>query len=117
MDLTDVIATFATSTYTVTRRSASAYGSDGRLDAPTTSTFTTTACVQPVTGRELERLSEGMQTVEILSMWTPTELKTQAASQDPDRVSIDGDTWEVQKVERWNTLGTYWRVYLGKVTQ
>jgi len=117
MDLTDVIASFVTGTYTVTRRSPSAYGTDGRLDAPTTSTFTVDACVQPVTGRELERMSEGLQTAEILTIWSPVELKTQASTQDPDRISIDGDTWEVQKVERWNTLGTYWRAYLGKVTQ
>lgn len=122
MDLTDVIASFATGTYTVTRRSASAYGSDGRLDAPTTTTFTVTAVVHPAgslesSGRELERLSEGFQTRETLTMWTPIELKTQASSQDADRVAIDGDTWEVQRVERWNILGAYWRVFLGKVTQ
>lgn len=115
MDLSDVIASFATGTYTVTRRSASAYGSDGRLDANSTSTFSVAACVQPVTGRELERLPEGLRNREVLAMWSPIELKTQGDSQDPDYVSIDGDTYEVHKLERWNTLGAYWRALLTKV--
>lgn len=115
MNLSSVIASFVTGTYTVTRRSASAYGTDGRLDAPTTSTFTVPACVQPLTGRELEKLPQGMQTAELLSIWSPIELRTQGTGQDPDLVAIDGDTWEVQKVERWNTLGAYWRAILAKV--
>lgn len=115
MDLSSVITSFVTGTYTVTRYSPSAYGSDGRLDASTTATFTVDACVQPLTGRELERLPEGLQTSEVLALWSPVELKTQGAGQDPDSVLIDGDSYEVQKVERWNTLGAYWRVLLAKV--
>lgn len=115
MDLSSVIASFATGTYVVTRRSPSAYGTDGRLDAPTTSTLNVTACVQPLTGRELQKLPEGMQTQELLSIWSPVELRTQGSGQDPDLVTIEGEAWEVQKVERWSTLGAYWRAILAKV--
>jgi len=114
IDLSDVIASLATGTYTVTRQSVSAYGSDGRLDAPSTTTFSITACVQPVTGRELQRLPEGLQNQEVLAVWSPVELKTQGPGQDPDLVSIDGDSYEVHKLERWNTLGAYWRALLTK---
>lgn len=114
MNLSGVIESFA-STYTVTRQSASAYGDDGVLDAPTTSTVTIRACVQPVTGRELQRLPEGLRTRELLSVWTATQLFTQGAGQDPDLLDIDGDTWEVQTVERWDTLGAYWKVVVAKV--
>lgn len=114
-DLSGVIDSFLTGTYTVTRQSASAYGSDGRLDAPTTSTLSVDACVQPVGGRDLQRLPEGLRTEELLAMYTATELKTQGSGQDPDLVTIDGASWEVQRVERWLELGNYWKCILLKV--
>lgn len=115
MDLSSVIASFATGTYTVTRNSASAYGSDGRLDAPSTTTLSVEGCVQPLTGRELQRLPEGLRTRELRAFYTATELKTQGAGQDPDSIAIDGDTWQVERVERWAELGNYWKAVLIKV--
>lgn len=108
MDLSSVIESFA-STYTVTRSSASAYGADGRLDAGTTSTLTVRAVVQPVTGRDLKRLPEGLRTDDVRQVFTATELKTQGAGQDPDSIAIGGEDYEVQTVERWADLGGYWR--------
>lgn len=114
MDLSAVIASFVTGTYTVTRSSVSAYGSDGRLDAPTTSTFTIDACAQPLSGRDLQRLPEGLRAQELLAVWSPVELKTQGPGQDPDSVEIGGESWQVQKVERWDTLGAYWYAVVAK---
>lgn len=114
MNLADTVASLASGTYTVTRYSASAYGTDGRLDAPTTSTFSILASVQPLTGRDLQRLPEGLRTAELLAVFTETELKTQGATQDPDSVSIDGFSYEVQTVDRWGTLGNYYRAVVAK---
>lgn len=114
MDLTGPIASFASGTYTVTRRSATSYGSDGRLDAPTTSTVSIVASVQPLTGDELARLPEGFQTNELLAVWTATELRTQTATNSADFITINGATWEVQKVERWNMLGNYYKAIVAR---
>lgn len=105
MGLSDVISTFATGTYTVTRRAASTYSNGVRV-AGSTSTLSITASVQPVTGRELERLPEGMRTTEVVKLYTTTALRT-ADSGDPDHISIDGETYEVQLVERWTAKGYY----------
>ncbi len=115
MDLSGAINAFTTGTYVVTRRSASAYGTDGRLVVASTSTVSITACVQPLSGRELERLPEGLRTRELKAIYTATELKTQGSGQDPDLVSIDGDSYEVQRCDRWAELGSYWRVVASKV--
>jgi hypothetical protein len=77
--------------------------------APRTSSFTITASVQPVTGRDLDRLPEAMRAKEVLEIYTATELLTSSATQDTDHVSIDGDSYEVHTVERWNNLGNYYR--------
>lgn len=114
MDFSSVVLSFASS-YTVIRRSPSAFGSDGRLDAPSTSTLSVRACVQPVTGRDLQRLPEGLRTQEILAVYSMTELYTQGTSQAPDLISIDGDSYEVQSVERWGNLGAYWKAIVLKV--
>ncbi len=115
MDLSSVLESFATGSYTVTRQSPSSYGADGRLVAATPSYFEIRASVQPVSGRDLQRLPEGLRTSEIIAVFTATELRTQGPSQDPDLIEIDGDTYEVQKVERWATLGAYYRALALKV--
>jgi hypothetical protein len=115
MNAAATIARLGTGTYTVTRQSPSDYGDDGRLQDPTTSTFDVVASVQPVNGRELQRLPEGLRTSEVRKLYTATQLKTQGAAQDPDLIQIDGDSWEVQTVERWDILGGYWKVLVSKV--
>jgi hypothetical protein len=113
MDLSSVILSLSSGTYVVTRRSASAY-TNGLLDAPTTSTFSATGSMQPASGRDLQRLEEGMRTREARVFWTPTLLQT-AETGGPDTIAADGDTWEVSNVERWAELGQYWKVILLKV--
>ena len=113
MDLSGVITSLATGTYTVTRCTAVAY-TDGRLGAPTTSTFTITGCVQPLGGRELQRLPEGLREAELLQIFTPTELRTAAPGLLADSVAINGGNWEVQSVERWQELGAYWRAVVSR---
>lgn len=113
-DLSDVIALLATGTYTVTRRTDNGYDANGVVSAPTTSTLSALGCAQPLTGRELQRLPEGMRTRELLAFWTETELRGREAGL-PDSLVIDDSTYEVEKVERWANLGNYYRAVLTKV--
>jgi hypothetical protein len=111
MDLTAVIASFATGTYTVTRPGADTYDTNGRLVAGSTSTFSVEACVQPVTGRALDRLPEGLRQSEVVSVWAPLEMRNR------DTFVYEGETWQVQESKDWNTLGGYWRGHAVKVSQ
>lgn len=108
MDLSAVIDALQTGTYTVTRPAASSYTA-GVLDTPGTSTLTITACVQTATGRDLKRLPEGRRTDELKAVFTATQLHTQESGQGADLISIDGDMYEVQTVERWDTSGAYFK--------
>lgn len=112
MNFAPNIAAFLTGTYTVTRRGPTTVGADGIADAATASTFTITASVQPLRGRELQRLPEGLRVAERRKLYTSTSLKVIGA---PDVVSIDGDDWEVESVENYSQLGNYYKVVVAKV--
>ncbi len=108
MNVGAVIARHLTGTYTVTR-TANRTSTYGRLDAASTSTFSIDAHVQPIDGRAIDSLPEGKVAGEARTVWTTTELRASGAS-EADKVSIDGDTYEVQAVEKWADRGaTYYR--------
>lgn len=118
MDLSPTVLDLASGTYTVTRYSgAGGYGSDGIFAAPATSTFTIEASVQPVRGRELQRLPEGLRSEEVRAIFTPTALRCAAPGQLPDRISIGGESWQVEVVEDWSDLGNYYRAVARKVRE
>lgn len=112
MDLSFAILGFATGTYTVTRNTAS-YGSDGRLTAASPTTFSITASVQPLSGRDLQRLPEGKRTREARAVFTPTMLTP--GPNLPDQIQIDGLAWEVDSVQDWQNLGGYYRAVVLKM--
>jgi hypothetical protein len=106
MSLRGVIARFASGQYTVTRHAAESYV-DGLLVAGSTSTFSITASVQPVTGRELQTLPEAQHGREVRVVFTTAELRTRQAGNAPDTIEIDGETWAVERQEGWNAFGGY----------
>lgn len=112
MNFSGVIASFATGSYTVTRRGATTVGSDGRADLASSSTFTIQASVQPLGGRELQRLGEGLRVAERRKLYTTTSLRSNS---QPDVISIDGDSWEVENIARYDVLGNYYKVIVAKV--
>lgn len=120
MDVGDLIGSFMTGTYTVTRRGASTVV-DGRAVPAVPSTLSIVASVQPATGRDLERLPEGQRSRETRVVFTPTQLliATQGAGLS-DIVAIDGSKWEVQQVARWDappgTDAPYWRCIVQAAT-
>lgn len=114
MDLSHVILAYA-QTYTVTRRTASSYDSGGVLVPGSTSTLSVQGVPQPLSGRDLKRLPEGMRAQELLAFWTPTQLQTAGGSNEPDSIQIGADHWEVTRVDGWGTLGGYCKAILTKV--
>jgi hypothetical protein len=113
-NLSRVIQRFTTGTYTVTRTSAATSYTDGVRSAPATTTTTVVGVVQPIPGKDLERLPEGLRDAEVKYLWSTTELKC-GPDLEPDRVSVEGSTWQVEQVRKWDTLGSYWRSVIRKV--
>lgn len=109
-DLSSVVDALSDETaLTVTRRDPSTY-TVGRLDAPSSSTITIRASVQPASGRDLKRLPEGSRVEDVLCLFTTTELLTQGVGQSPDLVTVQGADYEVQNVEVWASLGSFYKV-------
>lgn len=115
MDLSDVIASFTTGTYVVTRASGPGTYTGGRLVAPNTTTLPVDACVQPTEGRDLRKLSEGERVREAKTVFSVDELKTRSAANAADVIAIDGDSYEVVKVQRFAELGNYWKTIVLKL--
>lgn len=111
MDLSGVLTSFKTGTYSVTRSSAAGTYTAGRLVAPATSVISVDACVQPIDGRDLQKLPEGERVREPKTIYSVDELKTRGSNggNAADVITIDGDLYEVIKVQRWAELGNYWK--------
>lgn len=102
MDIAALISSFAQSTFTVTRTARGSV-TRGKVSAGSTSSVTITATWHPASGRDLDRLPEGRSENDTRVVYTTTELYVggQDADYEADKVSIGGDIWEVQHVERW----------------
>lgn len=111
----DAIEDFS-NTYTVTRRAAGTWVKGKHLPG-SPSTFEIRASVQPMSGEELLRLPEGMQTSEVRRLFTATKLVARAGNAVPDEVAIDDDRWEVQLVESWHSLGGFYSVVVRRVEE
>lgn len=110
----DAITRFATGTYTVSRFGAGTW-SAGVFTRATPTTFSIVASVQPVTGREIRALPEGRRGDEVRVVYTATALRTEGATGSADTVSIDGEAWEVFKVESWIAWGeTHYRAMVSR---
>lgn len=107
----DTIERFSTGTYTV-RRAPPATFVSGRRAIGSSYEIQVVASVQPLTGRELMRLPEGERTRERMVVFTADALHTQSDDHAGDEIIIDGDVWEVERVENWSTLGGYWRSFV-----
>ena len=117
MDLSGVLDSLGSGTYTVTRRTVvgTGYDASGVKAEPTTATFSVSGLLHPAAGRDLQRLPEGQRTREVRAMLTPTLLRTAGGGFEPDLIAADGDTWEVSIVERYAEIANYWRVVVLKV--
>ena len=113
MNLSRLVDRFATGTYTVTRTGAATSYTDGKRSAPSTSTFTAVASLQPMPGQELARLPEGLRDRDVRVFWTKVALQC-GPGVEPDRVAVGSDTWQVEECKDWTGLGNYFRSVIRK---
>lgn len=60
-----------------------------------------TASVLPTSGKELQFLPEGRRERASLTLYTSFELRASGPGVNADLVEIDGEQWEVVRVEAW----------------
>lgn len=107
MPLTDSILNLANATITITHRTETPRVL-GRTQPPTTTTVSALASVQPTSGKDLQRLPEGRNTQDLISVWTLAELflGDVGAGILPDLIAYAGSSYEVEHHEPWvNHLG------------
>lgn len=102
MNVSGLINSFATGTYTVTR-TARGTVSKGKIAAGTTSTLTITAAIWPASSPDLLRLPEGRRSSFSMNVMTSTELLIggQGSAYEADKIAMNGDTWEISVVDPW----------------
>lgn len=115
-DLSSVIAQLPSGTYTVTR-AAPTTTTGGRAVPGSTSTLSIVASVQPLNGRDLKQLPEGMRTEELQKIYSSTALRTQGPGQAPDKIAIGSETWEVRRVEDWSQTGNFYMAIIAKTNR
>lgn len=112
-DLSDVIDALATGIYTVRRTGPTIYV-DGRRQAPVTTSLSVRGVVYPTSGIDLQRLPEGLRTVEIITIVSPQQLRTAGPEGEPDIIEYKGLDYQVQTSQRW-TSGNFFFCLASKV--
>lgn len=109
MNLASLIASFSTGSYAVTRTERATIH-NGKVERGEQQVVTITASVSPASGADMRRLPEGRNQIATKAVYTTTQLYAGAQGGDfeADIITIDGASWEVQHVERWqdSTSGT-----------
>lgn len=105
-------------TVTIYRRAAGAY-TNGVWIEGSESTFTTSASIQPASGKALAFLQEGQRTGEELVGYFTNELNTSAAitGKNTDILLWRGARYKILTVRRWLPTQIYWECILTKETE
>lgn len=103
MDLSGLVTSFLTGTYTVTRTARASLNRGKAASGGSASTLTVRGSVSPATGKDLQRVPEGRRANAAMTLFTTTELTAGgvSAAYEADRVAINGASWEVSHVETW----------------
>lgn len=106
---------------TLTRYAAGSVGSDGRRTIGAGTASTIMASVQPLTGRQLQRLPEGERQSYPLVIYTVSDVRTadHIAGVPADRITTGGNTYEVGRVQRWPAAGPlpHYEAYLMRLDE
>lgn len=119
MSLLRSIRAFYTGTYVVTRRSGGTWSS-GKWTPGAPSTFNLRASIQPATGmqrvvggKDMRTEVDGQHVDDVRIVFTERELYVRRNDREPDKVTFDGDTWTVFRIEPWDHSGVkYWRAVI-----
>ena len=112
--LNEVIARFATGTYTVTRTTRST-NLLGRTIPGTSTTFTMSASIQPMTGNAIKGGNDVTEAEDIRIVYTRTALNTLTATHAPDVITIGAESFKVFKVESFSAIsGGHYRAHIAR---
>lgn len=83
----------------------------------TETTFKIVASFQPMSQRQLDRLPEGMRNKGACEVFSPVEIHTVETSENrvPDRLIVNGISYQVDLVDDWSTIAGYWRATVTKL--
>ncbi len=74
--------------------------------------------MQPVSGRLLKTLPEGQHADDLRVVYTATALLTRTPTNDPDRITIGAERYDVFKVEQFDHFGeTHYRAFVSRMVQ
>lgn len=108
------ITRFASGTYSVSRHGTGTW-TTGVFAKASPSTISIVASVQPVGGRDFAALPEGRRANEVRVIYTATLLRTEGPAGSADEITIDGEAWEIFKVETWPAWGvTHYRAFASR---
>ena len=68
----------------------------------------TFGCVQPVTGKTLQRLPEALRVVDVMSFWVKGKIVSDGKCRYPDLIVVKGVRYAVQVVFDWTSWGQGW---------
>lgn len=102
MNVSGLMASFATGTYTVTR---TAHGSvvAGKTVAGTTTSVSVSAAIWPANNNDLMRLPENRRTTDAIALMTSSQIYIggQGTTHEADKISYLGETWEAADIDVW----------------
>lgn len=89
-------------THVVTRRSASSFDATGDFVEGASSQISISGSLQPVTGRMIEKMPEGLRDKASAVMYTASVLNSARDGNAGDRISFGSDTYEVMGIIDWS---------------
>ncbi len=103
MNIAALMASFATGTYTVTRRTRSTAVTRGVVDDGVETSLTVRGSVSPGLGADLLKVPEGRRTNETQVIFTDTRLYVGEPTEgyEADRLLIRGVLYELVHLETW----------------
>lgn len=106
MNLAPAVASLAFDAITIERRVGS-YVNGVWTPSVSPTSLPIRASIQPINGRDIERLPEGRRSKAAIAIYTTTPLLLDdvATSQMADVITWRGKRWQVDHVESWDTFG------------
>lgn len=110
MNLSGAIDALGTTTeLAITRRAAATY-SNGRPVPGSTTSLEVVATVVPAGPEDVQLLPEGRRSERTLQLFTKVALQApRVGGVAGDIATVDGEPYEVLRVEDWNDAGAFWR--------
>ena len=102
----------------VIRRTPGNYDQEGVFQEAEPIRRTIHGVIQPLTGREIQRLPENQRVSGLNTLWTEFSLKLGAGPEEnADQIECNGNLFEVEKQEDWSFHGCFSKYLIRKCTQ